>query len=386
MHAVSPFSLRLLLPVLLLLAGCADRERIDRLETLPEDRLVRSVLMASSRAPRGPEAALPEAPETAALPGRTRSQELSFGRFDVVIPAAHVAGRMEMPTRGGRFNPERHFALAASQMMDAPAFRATLARELAARPRNQREAVIFVHGFNTSFMEGVYRVAQLGHDLNLPGLVLHYSWPSLGAPLAYAHDRDSALFARDGLEAMLRETLAAGAPGVVLVGHSMGAHLVMETLRQIALQGDRRLLDRLSGVVLIAPDIDVDLFNAQAGRIGRLPQPFLIITSQRDRILQLSAQLTGQRARLGNVPSAAPLGDLAVTVVDVSAFSTGSGHFTVGTSPALIQLLDQAGVIDAALSADQAGRLPFLPATILTIRNATQIILEPLTETVLGGS
>lgn len=371
-----PASPRFLLPMLLLLlVACADRERIDLVQPAPEGQPLRTVLIATSREPDG----------TLGLPGRNRTSTLGFGRFDVVIPRAHVTGQLEAPTRGARFDPDRHFALAGSQMMDARGFRGAVAQQLSALPPGQREAVIFVHGFNTSFIEGVYRVAQLGHDLSLPGLALHYSWPSMGVPLAYAHDRDSALFARDGLEAMIRETLAAGAPRVVLVGHSMGAHLLMETLRQIALQGDRRVLDRLAGVVLIAPDIDIDLFNAQAQRIGRLPQPFLIITSQRDRILRLSAQLTGQRERLGNLGSPAPLGDLEVTLIDVSAFSTGAGHFTVGTSPALIQLLEQAGIVDAALSADQAGRLPLLPATILTIRNATQIILEPLTETARAG-
>lgn len=36
----------------------------------------------------------------------------------------------------------------------------------------------------------------------------------------------------------------------------MGAGLLMEALRQTAVRGDRRTLDRIGGVMLISPDID----------------------------------------------------------------------------------------------------------------------------------
>jgi esterase/lipase superfamily enzyme len=61
----------------------------------------------------------------------------------------------------------------------------------------------------------------------------------------------------------------------------------METLRQIAIDGRSGLLGRIGTVVLILPDPDVDVFRAQALRIGALPQPFLIVTSPRDRVLAL---------------------------------------------------------------------------------------------------
>ena len=71
----------------------------------------------------------------------------------------------------------------------------------ARRRRAKRRALIFVHGFNNTFAEGLYRIAQLSHDLDLPRVTVHYSWPSAGQALGYVHDRDSALYARDGFEA-----------------------------------------------------------------------------------------------------------------------------------------------------------------------------------------
>ncbi len=359
----------LVLVLLLGLVACTDRERIDRVASPAPD--TQTVLVGTARM---------FDPANAA-PGTGRADTLSFGRYDVAVPPEHRAGRIRRPYLNQEFDPQRHYAVSETVMMDRAGFRAELARQLQLRPTTQREAVLFVHGFNTSFIEGVYRVAQLGHDLNLSAVMLHFSWPSLGAPLAYAHDRDSALYSRDGLEAMIRESAASGSQRLLLVAHSMGSQLLMETLRQIALRGDRALLNRIGGVILISPDVDVDVFRMQAQAIGVLPQPFLIVTSQRDRILQLSAQLTGQPQRLGNLADPARLDGLEVTLLDVSAFSTGVGHFDVAQSPALIQLLDQVGAIDTALGTEQSGRLPLIPATILTLQNTTQIVLEPLTDT-----
>lgn len=357
--------------LIVLVAGCAERDRIDRLpEGAPTDN-TRTVYVATTRA----------LDALTGAPGVLRDSDVRFARYEVVIPYGNPPGQVQMPRRSQPFDPAQHFAVRDATFLSPAEYRSGVARAIAQRPAGQRESIIFVHGFNTTFIEGVYRVAQLDNDLNLPGEMLHYSWPSLGAPLAYAHDRDSALFARDGLEQMIRETMAATPGRVVIVGHSMGGHLVMEVLRQIAISGDRALMNRLGGVVLISPDLDVDVFRAQAERVGDLPQPFLLVSSQRDRILRLSARLTGQRERLGNLSDPTQIDGLGVTMLDVSAFSTGDGHFTVGTSPALIRLLDQVGSVEAALGLEQAGRLPLLPATILTLQNTTQIILQPLTDT-----
>ena len=70
-----------------------------------------------------------------------------------------------------------------------------------------------------------------------------------------------------------------------------------------------------------------------------------------------------------------------MTLVDVSAFSQGVGHFTLGSSPALIGLVGQLHLVNTALAGDQSGALPLLPATILTLQNTTQVILQPMTET-----
>lgn len=354
---------------LLLLAACAVREQVDFVDGVAPGAVLQPILVATTRAPD---------PTQPGIPGWGRSRTVTYGRYVVSIPPDRRPGEITRPVGRQLANPEKDFMVESVQPLSEDGFEADLRVALRQEDSRRREAVIFVHGYNITFVEGLYRAAQLDHDLRLPGVMLHYSWPSLGEPLAYVHDRDSVLFARDGLITMIHAARAAGVERIILMAHSMGSQLVMESLRTMGQTRDPALR-AIGGVFLISPDIDVDVFHEEAAGVGRLPQPFVIVTSQRDRVLQLSARLSGERARLGNIPNAQPVADLAVTVVDVAAFSQGLGHFVVGNSPTLINLFDQMGAVHAAFAGDAAGTLPLGAATVLTLQNATEIILRPLT-------
>jgi esterase/lipase superfamily enzyme len=308
--------------------------------------------------------------------GGQRSEDMQFARYDIAIPPDRDLGEITYP-KPNRPNVSTDF-LTTQQLIYASdsAFRSDLRGAMAA---NGRDAVIFVHGFNNTFTEGLYRIAQLRHDLQVPGVAVHYSWPSAAEPLGYVYDRDSMMFARGGLEDLIRDVIAAGATRVTLVAHSMGSFLTVETLRSMALR-DGRVAPQIRGVVLISPDIDVEVFRMQARDIGDLPQPFLIFGSDRDRVLRLSALITGQKGRLGSLDSLDQVADLQVTYLDVGAFSSGAGHFVAGTSPALIKLLGRIDDVDQAFGGDAAGRAGLLPGVILTARTATRIILAPVAE------
>ncbi len=317
-------------------------------------------------------------PETGRYTDRRQADE-RFQRYVVSIPPSREPGEITWPRAGAPADPTRHFVtVSADSFRDGASFRAAIGQVLGERPRGTREVVIYVHGFNNTFAEGLYRIAQMSADLEIPAETVYYAWPSAGNALGYVHDRDSALFARDGLERLIDQLVLAGADRVLLVAHSLGSALTMETLRQIALRGDRRTIDRIAGVMLISPDIDIDVFRAQAQVIGVLPQPFVIFTSRRDGALALSARLTGASDRLGNLRDLSSVADLPVTVVEAGAFRDGDAHFTLGTSPALIRLLANATTIDAALESDRIARIGLLPGAVLTVQNATRIILSPV--------
>jgi esterase/lipase superfamily enzyme len=48
----------------------------------------------------------------------------------------------------------------------------------------KRRLFVFVHGFNTNFDEGVYRVAQIVHDSEMNAAPVLFNWPSRGRPSA----------------------------------------------------------------------------------------------------------------------------------------------------------------------------------------------------------
>ncbi|OOY22900.1 hypothetical protein BMI91_15660 [Thioclava sediminum] len=358
---------RFLIMILMLsLAACAPRGRLAYLEHPVAD--ARSIFVGSTRAPD---------PQTGQPFGTARSQQLRLARFDVATPPDREVAEIAYPmTDTSPVDPDKQFLVSQSEIdMKRPAFQSELRTALR---KHDGQAVLFVHGFNNSFAEGLYRMAQMGADFDLPGVLVHYSWPSRANVLGYAYDRDSVLFARDGLEKLIDDLNAAGAKRILIVGHSLGAELVMEVLRQEAIAQKQGRFSTISGVVLISPDIAVDVFKTQADAIGALPQPFIIFTSAKDRALQLSARLSGKRDRLGNLEDVSSIAHYKVTLINVSAFNTGDGHFNVVTSPALIRLLDSAQKVAEVLEVEQFGRTGLGDAVVLTVENTTQIILAPI--------
>lgn len=359
-----------LLVLVLLIAACTPRGQITLDPHAAAVGQVQTVFVGTTR----------QIDPTTLRYGTQRSEEMQFARYDISIPPNREVGEITFPRKGVKPNPDTDFLTTKEVLHTAGVqFRADIAKEALSGPRAGREAVIFVHGFNNNFSEGVYRIAQLAHDLELSGAIVHYSWPSAANALGYVRDRDSALFARDGLEALMGEVAAAGADRILLVGHSMGASLTMEALRQTAIRGDKKLLSKIAGVILISPDIDVDVFRSQALSMGELPQPFLIFGSNRDMALNLSATLTGEPERLGGLTDLTRVADLKVTYLDVTAIEGGASHFAVGDSPQLIALLDRITDVDSAFARDQRGKVGLLPGVVLTLQSATRIVLAPVT-------
>ena len=356
---------------LLLLISCTPRGEVTLDPAAASVGVVEKVFIGTTRIQ-----------EQSGVFGSARSETVRFARYEVSVPPERKPGKVKWPPRGQPADPQKHFLTTTEEVYQSTAaFQADLRQQLT---KTNSEAVIFVHGYNSNFAEGVYRIAQFAHDLELPGTAVLYSWPSAAEPLGYAYDRDSALFARDGLESLIHEVARAGAKRILLVAHSMGSGVTMEALRSAAIRGDARTLKLLGGVILISPDIDVDVFREEARSIGTLPQPFVIFGSDRDKFLRLSAALTGQEARLGSLADVSRVADLKVTFLDVSEFVKGTGHFVVGDSAALILLLDRIADLQGAFESDRRARLGLLPGVVLTVQNATQIILRPIGQLASG--
>ncbi|WP_433989010.1 hypothetical protein SuNHUV7_30690 (plasmid) [Pseudoseohaeicola sp. NH-UV-7] len=357
-----------------LLSGCSSRAQVVPTPVPENLGLDIPVLIGTTRAR-----------DSDGLWSPTKRDILNFARIDVSVPPVRRPGQIKLP--GKTTDPSTDFLTRQVVYFDGkPSFRSAIRQRLREPGQAGREVIVTVHGFNNTMGDGVYRTAQMMRDLSITGVVVHYSWPSIGDPLGYAADRDSVLIARDGLEQLFVELRKAGAQRIVVVAHSMGSQLTMETLRQMAIRGNDDVLSHINGVVLMSPDLDVALFRSQAEAIGKLPQPFIIFVSKRDPVLALSARLTGQPNRLGNTQQIEDVAGLEVTIIDLSdASDAESAHSAALSSPSVLKVLEQATTsVRRALQTDPTGRTGIFPGSVLVAQEATAVILAPVS--VIGRS
>ncbi|WP_342071156.1 alpha/beta hydrolase [Yoonia algicola] len=307
---------------ILILSGCSPRGYFEAFSPQTAPLATQTIFVATQR----------DGPSLLALSG-DRVRTLRYGRIDVSIPAEHEVGQIEWARDGEGFG-----VAGAWSYPEASGFR----RAIQTQPGASDDViVVFVPGYNMTLAEATYRQAQIAHDYQMTGPQVLFAWPSAAEPLGYIYDRDSAIFARDALEGLLADLGRQQDRRILLVGHSMGGQLVTETLRQMSIGGNTALNGRLEGVVLLSPDIDVDVFQTQLDRIDPLPDPFVIVVSQRDRALRLSARLSGQTQRLGSIEDIRRLAAYRVTIVDLGEIR-GNGdndHLIPATSPVAISLL-----------------------------------------------
>lgn len=312
--------------------------------------------------------------------GFDRASDLGLLTMAVSIPPNHQPGELDFAYANP--DPQTQFTLAGQSRFDSDAaFVARVRSDLQKMPRGSRDVSIFIHGYNSTQTETAFRATQLFHDLEVPGLSMIYSWPSRGAPLGYIYDHDSALFARDGLEKLLRLLDEAGADRIVAVAHSMGSFVLTETLRQMDLADPGYPAGLMGGVILISPDVNVDVFRTVAQRMDPLPQPFLILTSGKDKALNLSALISGSSDRLGSIEDVSRVSDLPVKIVDVTAFSSdaGSSHLVAATSPALLALAADTRQVNSTFDDLGEGirRLGPDNARIERKADATRVVVTP---------
>jgi esterase/lipase superfamily enzyme len=323
---------------LLLAAGCANTESHRLLATTiapaspSEVAATHRIFVATTRAPTD---------QPGFVFSTSRSPESAFAAVDVSVPAVHQAGRIERSPTTKVADPARYFAARRVSLYSGEeAFERAIGQET--RRRGGR-ALVFIHGFNTGFDSAVYRMTQIAHDSGYGGAPILFAWPSAGRIVDYVYDNNSATAARDALEELLLLVARSGAERIDIVAHSMGTWVTMEALRQLAMAGNRDLGGRLADVVLASPDIDVDVFKGQMRRYGVPNRSFFVLASRKDRALDVSSLIAGNRPRVGGAIDAEDVAQLGVVVVDLTDVSSPDrlGHTTFAENPLLVRLLGE---------------------------------------------
>jgi esterase/lipase superfamily enzyme len=236
-----------------------------------------------------------------------RAIEVSYAAIAVSIPpdGSRKIGEVQWPTTLPG-DPRRDFVTVSADYLDRQAFTASIAA--IAKQTGRSKVLVFVHGFNNRFDDAVYRFAQIVHDSKAPVIPVLFTWPSRGEMRlrAYTYDRESANYSRDALESLLN--MLAGYPGITevnMLAHSMGNWVALEALRGRSIRSAQTAnalkTDKLKNVMLVAPDVDVDVFRTQIERMGAARPRIALFVSQDDEALDLSKNIWGGVARLGDV-------------------------------------------------------------------------------------
>jgi esterase/lipase superfamily enzyme len=290
-----------------------------------------------------------------------RARRLELGRALVTVPKLHEVPNIERPwvyriplTKVVIYqeaeDPKKHFTMQEVKSLPKDEYLRLVKERLATSSRFKDHAVVFVHGFNTTFDHAVYRAAQLSYDLQFDGAPFVYSWPSKGqfGLQDYGYDRGSAEQAepyfKEFLQMVTRET---GAKSVSIIAHSMGNLVVLPVLRDLKNAAPPGV--QISQIILAAPDVDRDRFENLAAEIKGFAKGTTLYVASNDWALELSKRLAGSVARAGDVPAGGPLLIPGIDTIDVTATSTdmfGLHHSGYAEKTALlndIQLIIQTG-------------------------------------------
>jgi len=260
------------------------------------------------------------------------AEQLSFGLASVTIPSStkHKVGHLETPHWWTPF-PKQQLERRFITIAEVEAFQRGefLTRVGSAATSNgissdARELLVFLHGYNVTFEEAARRAAQFAFDVSFPGIVILFSWPSMGGLIHYAADEERAWASADRFVEFLGSLAGGPWPRVHLVAHSMGNRVML-----LGLADNARPAVAIGQLVFVAADVYVDLFESKWRKLqsaGGLPATSYI--SRRDWALRISHFLH-RASRIGFLDKA-PYVASQMDTVDASWVDTsflGHGYF-----------------------------------------------------------
>jgi esterase/lipase superfamily enzyme len=261
-----------------------------------------------------------------------RAKRLEMGRALVSVPLDHKVPNIERPRAWtipyvGTFqlekeDPNRHFTVRELKSLSKTELLALVKQRLSDSRTFRNQSIVFIHGYNTSFDDSLFRTAQISYDLQFDGAAYTYSWPSGGGLASYIYDRDSA----QGAERYLYEFLQmvqneTGSSSINIIAHSMGNQMLLQVLRTLKLRAPAAV-SRINQIILASPDVDRDAFEAIAAEITGVARGITLYAAANDRALEASRLVAGNKPRAGDVPDGGPVIVAGIDSIDITRLST----------------------------------------------------------------
>ncbi len=230
-------------------------------------------------------------------------------------------------------------------------FRSEISRRLAKTPC--KEVYVFVHGYNNTFDDSIYVMADLWHFLGRKGIPIVYSWPAGrgGRVRGYNYDRESGEFTILHLKNFLR--LLGSCPEIEkvhLLAHSRGTDVLMSAIRELLIKvrasgEDPHQVFKVADLNLAAPDLDLEVFTQRmvGERVGQGINKITIYVSEEDKALGISSWLFAGIKRVGRLAYEDLTPDLkkrlkqsdTSSIVDARIHSGFIGHSYFYSDPAV---------------------------------------------------
>lgn len=191
----------------------------------------------------------------------------------------------------------------------AKVFWAELDRRLAETDR--KEVFVLVHGYNNTFEQASFALAELWHFLGREGVPILYTWPagSPGLLRGYTHDRESGEFSIFHLKQVFRAlAVHPGIEHVNVISHSRGTDVCGSALRELLIEvrsagKDPREVLKIKNLIIAAPDMDFEVvtqrFTAERFALGT--DWLTMYVSENDKALGISDWLFSSEQRLGKL-------------------------------------------------------------------------------------
>ncbi|WP_162932952.1 alpha/beta hydrolase [Roseovarius sp. EL26] len=186
-----------------------------------------------------------------------------------------------------------------------------MAQEIGTRLRKHGldRVMIYIHGFNNDFDDGVGTLANIWHYSGRQSLPMVYSWPAgSSGPLAYFRDVESGEFSVFHVKEYLR--MLASIPEVKtidIVAHSRGNVVITDALRELLIEARAsgkapRAAMKTGILVMAAPDLDIGVTQQRlvAERFAEAFEQISIYANPEDELLALS-KVIGNNTRLGGI-------------------------------------------------------------------------------------
>jgi esterase/lipase superfamily enzyme len=237
--------------------------------------------------------------------GNKQSDALILGFCEVSIPKEHVQGVMERPFKFLKIEfPEwltDHIVMTKVENVAEDHFLSRVNEKIVSSQK--KDALIFIHGFNTSFAEAARRTAQISFDLLFKGSTGFFSWPSTGSRLSYLADGDKAEASAPDFSTFLMKILnGTEIERLHIIAHSMGSRVLTFSLKDldkdISFQQKAHIMQQ---IILGAPDIDQTTFkNTLLPAFKKMGKARTLYSSDRDFPINISELVRGGRPRLGD--------------------------------------------------------------------------------------